>query len=199
MFKAHIQLSCLRLYFWYSYPAHYSRRLLLMKMGLPGGPQQLLCQWDPSQSCKISIFFVGLFVRLVFRESESGGYKRAEFQRVAGSKTFRSNFNPRKACNLQQFWHLNWKWLKKRTIFLNFFLTTLSNKASLYTEILHKLCKSYQKALDFAKFCVLPFFLPQRKNTFSKMHPCDIILQLWPWWEAQLALDPSLTLMFQPV
>ena len=36
-----------------------------------------------------------------------------------------------------------------------------SNKASLYTEVLHKLCKSYQNRLNLAKVRVLPDILPQ--------------------------------------
>lgn len=57
-------------------------------------------------------------------------------------------------------------------------LTTLSNWASLCTDISDKLCKSSQKRLDSAKLGFLPNLLPQPANIFARICPS------YPWYFA---------------
>ena len=54
-------------------------------------------------------------------------------------------------------------------------LTILSDHASLYTEILRKLCKSSPKWLELEKLHYLPNFLPQPANIFTYLAYPDIL------------------------
>ena len=85
------------------------------------------------------------------------------------SKTFKPNFTPRKACKLQQSWHI----LNKKGMLLN-----LSNWASLYTNLTRLVNNIFKKGLVFI-FVFNQTFYPNFP-TFSHRYICHIrdILQL---------------------
>ena len=73
----------------------------------------------------------------------------------------------------------------KHDSFVEQILTILSNWASFYTEILHNCANLSKKRLNFTKLHLLPDFLPQPANIFTRIYSSYswhlATLMIWRW------------------